>query len=242
LAKTVEGRDGLAAHGHHALLVALADDIDEARIQMQLLQPQISQFRQPEAGRVGELEDGLIAQIPGRGGRFWLQQPRNLLVGQRLGQAFPTARQGQIFRDVDRQDFFVLGKFIKRAQRRDFQVHTLAAQAFDGLPGLVGQRAGALVLEKRHEMLELDLLPVRELLRSGPGDKFAEQRGVSPGRVVRLPALVPQELEKIFDEGLHNKREPYPMAGWVQDSFQGADMSSLRFSRFDREFHKAAPV
>ena len=60
--------------------------------------------------------------------------------------------------------------------------------------------------EKRHEMFQLDRWPVREILFRRPRGEFAEQRGVSFRRVVRLPALVARVLQKIFDERVHGAR------------------------------------
>ena len=57
-------------------------------------------------------------------------------------------------------------------------------------------------------MLQLDRWPVREILFRRPRGEFAEQRSVGFRRVVRLPALVAQVLQKIFDEGLHQNYSP----------------------------------
>jgi hypothetical protein len=48
-------------------------------------------------------------------------------------------------------------------------------------------------------MLQLDRLPISKILFRRPRREFTEQRGVSFRRVVRLPALVAQVLQKIFD-------------------------------------------
>ncbi len=42
---TIQSGRRLAAHGHHAFLVPLADDVDEARLQLELLQPNRPQLR-----------------------------------------------------------------------------------------------------------------------------------------------------------------------------------------------------
>src|ERR1017187_3598102 len=62
------------------------------------------------------------------------------------------------------------------------------------------------MLEKGHEMFQFDLLPVRQILFFRPCGELAEQRRVSFHRVVRLPALVAQVLQKIFNERLHVTR------------------------------------
>ena len=57
------------------------------------------------------------------------------------------------------------------------------------------------MLKERHEVLQLDLFPVRDPLPACPGDEtIAEQPGVGFLRVLRLPALVAEVLQKIFDE------------------------------------------
>ena len=52
-------------------------------------------------------------------------------------------------------------------------------------------------------MAQLDGVPVGEVLGGGPGGEFAEQGGVGALGVLRLPALMAQVLEEVFDEGLH---------------------------------------
>ena len=170
---------------------------------MKLLQPQIFQFAQTQTGSVGQLQNCLVAQAFRCFGVFRREQFFNFIVRQRFWQSLPTARQRKIFRDVRGQKFFVLGEFIKRPQRGDFQINTFAAQALGGFLRLVGERARALVREKRHQMFQFNRFPLREILFCRPIGEFAEQRGVSFRRVVRLPALVAQVLQKIFDERLH---------------------------------------
>lgn len=55
-------------------------------------------------------------------------------------------------------------------------------------------------------MPELHLFPVGEIFLLRPDDKFSEQRCVGARGVVRLPAFVSQELQKIFNERLHVRR------------------------------------
>ena len=45
----LQGGHGLAPHRHHPLFVALADDGDEAGLQVQLFQPQPAEFGQPQS-------------------------------------------------------------------------------------------------------------------------------------------------------------------------------------------------
>ena len=144
--ETVQRFHGLSPDRHDALLVALADDVDEPGVEMKLLQPQIFQFGQAQAGSVGQFQNRLVAQAFRRFRRFRREQFFDFVIRQRLRQPFPAARQRKIFRDVGRQQFFILGEAVKRPQRRDFQINAFAAQALGGFLRLVGQRARALVL------------------------------------------------------------------------------------------------
>jgi len=58
------------------------------------------------------------------------------------------------------------------------------------------------VLQKCHQMFQLDRLPIGNFLRRRPRGEFAEQRGVSALRMLRLPAFVAQVNQKVFDESL----------------------------------------
>ena len=58
----IDGGDGFSSQGHDAFLVALADDVDESGVQMELLQARVAQFGKAQAGRVGQFEHGLIAE------------------------------------------------------------------------------------------------------------------------------------------------------------------------------------
>ena len=105
---------------HDALLVALADDVDEPGVEMKLFQPQIFQFGQPQAGGVGQFQNRLVAQAFRRFRRFRREQFCDFVVRQRLGQTFPAARQRQIFRDVDRQQSFRSRRSCKTPATRRF--------------------------------------------------------------------------------------------------------------------------
>jgi len=62
------------------------------------------------------------------------------------------------------------------------------------------------MLEKRHQVPELNRVPVGQVLLGGPRDEFVEQRCVGFLCMLGLPAFVPQVLEEIFDERLHCAR------------------------------------
>jgi hypothetical protein len=55
-------------------------------------------------------------------------------------------------------------------------------------------------------MLQLDRFPIRQVLLGRPRSKFVQQRGVSFLGVLRLPALMAQVLQKIFDQILHGSK------------------------------------
>ena len=67
----------------------------------------------------------------------------------------------------------------------------------------MGQGPRALVLEKGHQVRELDRFPVRQALLLGPGDELAQQRGVGPLGVLGLPAFVAEVLEEVLDQLIH---------------------------------------
>lgn len=172
---------------------------------MELFEAKIFQFGEAQSGRVSQFQDGLVAQGLGRIRLLRLQQFFDLGIGEGFGEPLPSARQGKIFGDVGRQEFFVFGKAIKSAQGGDFQVDTFTAQAARGIFRLIIEGTLAFVLEKRHEVLEFDVFPIGKVLLCGPGDEFIEQGGVGPLRVLRLPAFVAQVFEKIFNECLHGQ-------------------------------------
>ena len=155
----IQSFNGCASDRDDAFLVPFPNHVDEAGFEMQLLQANVPQFAEPQAGGIGKFEDGLVAQRV-RGGRFFRsEQLVNFSVAQRLGQSFPTTRQRKIFGDVGRKQLFVFGETIQCAQRGDFQVNAFAAQAFGGFPGFIGQRTRAFVLEERHQVFQFHLPP-----------------------------------------------------------------------------------
>ena len=58
-------------------------------------------------------------------------------------------------------------------------------------------------MQKSHQVPQLDDSPIRKPLGFRPADEFIKQSGVGPLRVLRLPALVAEVLEEIFDQGAH---------------------------------------
>jgi hypothetical protein len=55
----LQGLDCRCPNRHHALLVALADHHQEARLEVQLLQAQVANFRQAQTTGIGCFENGV---------------------------------------------------------------------------------------------------------------------------------------------------------------------------------------
>ncbi len=77
----LEGIDGLAAGGDDAFLVAFADDIDEAGVEVELFEADVAEFGEAEAGGIGQFEGGLIAQGVGGFGGDGLEEAADLIEG-----------------------------------------------------------------------------------------------------------------------------------------------------------------
>jgi hypothetical protein len=58
------------------------------------------------------------------------------------------------------------------------------------------------VLEESHQVAQLDGLPILQPLLFRPGNEFVEQGSVGSLSMLRLPALVAEVLQKIFEERL----------------------------------------
>ena len=200
---TIQRRDGGAANGHDAFLVTLADHVYEAGLEVKLLEPQTPQLGEPQARRVGEFQDSLITKRRGRGGILGLEQAVDLPGRQRLGQALPAAGQRKVLGHIQRQQLFILGETIKRAQRRDLQINTLRAQALGRVLDGARELPGAFVLEELLQVTEFDCPPVGESLLPRPGRELAQQGGVGSLGVLRLTAFVPEVDQEIFDEWFH---------------------------------------
>ena len=60
-------------------------------------------------------------------------------------------------------------------------------------------------VQKRHQVRQFNRFPIGQILLLRPGDETVEQRRVGFLRVLRLPAFMPQVLQKIFDQILHGR-------------------------------------
>src|SRR3954471_12781191 len=126
-----EPLDRHVADRHEPLLVALADDPNERAVERQVLAVEPQRLRDPDPGRVQELEQGSVtdregrvryarrlgrlpASLPGRR----LQQPVNLVDRQRLGQPAWLAWQVQVPRHVAPDRALAVRKAVETADRR----------------------------------------------------------------------------------------------------------------------------
>ena len=74
-----------------ALAIALADDAQDALVEVDLRLFQVDQLRDPEARRVEQLEHGAVAVAEGLFGVRRAQERIHLVLGQRLRQRTPDA-------------------------------------------------------------------------------------------------------------------------------------------------------
>ena len=206
----MQGGDRRASHGYDAFLVALADHGHKTGLQVQLLQAEVAQFGQTQTRGVGQFQESLIAEAGRRfrGDRF--EQALDFFLGERFGQPLPPTGQRQVFGDVNRQVLFDFAKPVEGAQGCDLQVNTFRAErAGRSLRG-IGGLAGSLVLQKGHQMRQLDGFPVADALSGRPGYALAEQGLVGFLGLLGLAPLVTQVLQKIFDELLHTRHGIVP--------------------------------
>ena len=130
----------------------------------------------------------------------------DLGLRERLGKELPTARKREVFRWVGGELFLRLGPLVEGAKGGDLEIQTGGAQRRLGLIRCVGPLAVALVLEEVGEVGEVNVAPAPQPVRARPREELAQQRLIRPLRVLRLPALVPQGEEEIFDEEVHDQR------------------------------------
>jgi hypothetical protein len=84
-------------------------------------------------------------------------------------------------------------------------------------------------------MPQFDGFPVGELLRLRPRNKFFQQSRVGFLRVLGLPAFVPQELQKIFNERLHQMMLA-PQASRIKLQIAGSDATMFRLQEFRHHY------
>ena len=93
-------RASLLAEGDEPLLVALAPHADQPGLEIQLLEAQRGQLRDPQAAVVEQREQQGVAQ-PHPGAPVGMrEQPLDLVAAQIAGQLLPAPRRLQIFRRV----------------------------------------------------------------------------------------------------------------------------------------------
>src|SRR5581483_12492687 len=113
------------------------------------------------------------------------EQFLNFVVAQGFRKSFPSPGQRQVLRDVGWQKFLGFGKTVKRPQGGNLQVNALAAEPALGILRFTGELAVALVLEKSHQVPQLDRFPIVQTLLGGPTNKLFEQGGVSALSMLR---------------------------------------------------------
>src|ERR1043166_177697 len=152
----LQGSHGLAAQGHDALFIAFADYVNKTGLQMELLQARLPQFRQAQAGSIGQLQHGLITQAGGGFGGLRREEVFDLPTGPGLWQARAAAGQRKVFGEVGREQLFAFRKTIKRSQGGNLQINTFAAEPLRRILGLIGQSTLAFVLQESHQMPQFD--------------------------------------------------------------------------------------
>lgn len=102
---------------HDTFLVALADDGDEAGLEVKLFEPQAAQLREPQATGVGEFEDRLVAEVGRRARR---ERFKDLLDSSAWASALGTRfqrRGSERFSAGFADSFFSVSTHLKKARR-----------------------------------------------------------------------------------------------------------------------------
>ena len=152
--------------------------------------------RLPKALTGDEISRLLAPQIP--------ETPASLCDQAILELAYASGLRLAELRNARLEQLFAFRIFVEGAERGDFEINTFGTKAARRIFLLRRQTALALVLQESHEMGELHLPPIRQLLRFRPRHKLFEERRIRALRVFRVAALVAQVLEKIFHEVLHH--------------------------------------
>ena len=97
----------------------------------------------------------------------------------------------------------VFGKAVECAERCDFQIKTFATLASVRFLGLMSQRSLTFVLQKGHQVAQINLFPVTKLLVLRPHDEFVQQAGVRALGMFGLAAFVAEVLKEVLNERLH---------------------------------------
>jgi hypothetical protein len=195
--------DGAASNGHNALLVPFADHVNESRIQMKLLQTDASQLGKAQAGGIGKLHNRIFAEGGSRRGLRGAQQALDLSGAQVLRQPLPAFWQRKVFRNVFREDFFILAEFIKRAKGRDSEINGAAAEFLFRILGCSRDLSFLLLKKERRQVRQFDRTPVANPVLFRPANKPAEKSGIGALCMLGLAALVPQILQEILNQLLH---------------------------------------
>src|SRR6185503_3337016 len=82
-----------AADGHEALLLALAEDAQEAEVHAQRGRVEAARLRDAGAGRVEDLDDRAVAEADRAGQTGRREEALDLLDGEEAGDALPELRR-----------------------------------------------------------------------------------------------------------------------------------------------------
>ncbi len=170
---------------------------------MQLFEADVAQLRNAQPRGVSQFQHRLVTERGRSLQRRRRKELRDVGISKRFRQTLPTLRQRQVVRDIDRQELLVLRKAIEGTQRRDLEVNAFRTQPARGFGRLGVERAVALVFEEEHQVLQLDLLPIREILRRRPRGEALEKTVVIQCRALGLPPLMAEIDEEVFDQILH---------------------------------------
>ena len=115
----LDSGDGDGVERDEAFFAALAQDADDAEVEVEVGELEVGEFAGTEAGGVEELEDGGVA----RGELFaWVdggQQGVDLFAAQNVGQLGPAVRLFEVDGRVDRAEPAGQGEFVEHLERGD---------------------------------------------------------------------------------------------------------------------------
>ena len=180
---------------------------------MKLLEAQVAEFGEPQAGRVGEFENRIVAKRFGRSFERRFQQFLDFRGGEIFRKFFPALRQRKIFGDIFGQELFVLAEVVESAKGGNRKIDGTGAEFLFGFGGAGGGgvarglagAGGALLLVQQEisEMFQFDCFPILEAFRLRPRDELPEQGGVGALGVRGLATFAAGILQKIVDQVFH---------------------------------------
>ena len=176
------------AHGHEALLAALAERHEVAGVEVHVAQAQLDELRHAQARGVQRLEHGGVARASGRRAIGRREQAVDFLDGEELGQLAAVARQVHLFGRVLRAQPLALEELEQLAQRDE--------------PARLRARRELAVREEGEKIEHVDRAYGARLVHLALGGEAREERQVAPvglDRRGRELALDPQVVEELLD-------------------------------------------